>query len=99
LFSLLRDENLEKDETDMQFDATQKERINQKMKIEVLERKNSEINDLILKYYEENIVIREKLQAEYSFQDIKILENEEAQSLLLKILQFETFIFMIIFKI
>lgn len=99
MFSLLRDENLEKDETDMQFDATQKERINQKMKIEVLERKNSEINDLILKYYEENIVIREKLQAEYSFQDIKILENEEAQSLLLKILQFETFIFMIIFKI
>ena len=68
------------DITDIQFDKTQNERVNQKNKIEKLKKNIRETNDLIKKYCKENKIINEKLQNERHFQETKIIENEEIQS-------------------
>jgi hypothetical protein len=76
---------LEKDETDILFDATHNERRTQKTMIIDLERKCNEIDDLLLKFLKENIDTREKLLLEQNFHEQKTIEAEEAQSNFFKI--------------
>ena len=66
--------------TDIQFDETQNQRLNQNNKIDKLKKNIRETDDLIKKYSKENTKINEKLQNERHFQATKILENEEIQS-------------------
>ena len=71
---------MEKDETDILFDATQIERRTQRITIIDLERKCNEIDNLLLNYLKENKDTREKLLLEQNFHEQKTIEAEEAQS-------------------
>ncbi len=68
------------DITDIQFDKTQNERVNQKNKMEELKKNIRETDYLTKKYCKENKIINENLQNERHFQEIKITESEEIQS-------------------
>ena len=81
MFSLLRIENLEKDETDLHFDAINNEHGNKNRRIKELDNEINLLNKSIIEYLDDNLEIEQKVTSETCFYDGKKAEIEEAESI------------------
>ena len=81
MFTLLRDENLDKDSIDSQFEATYDERTYQNNRIKDLDDEINSLEDIINSLNQTKLELEAKIQKELDFNTEKTLEESKAQSI------------------
>jgi hypothetical protein len=81
LFTLLRDENLDKDSIDSQFEATYDERTYQNNRIKDLDDEINSLEDIINSLNQTTLDLEAKIQKELDFNTETTLEESKAQSI------------------
>lgn len=80
MFTLLRDENLDKDSIDSQFEATYDERTYQNNRIKDLDEEINSLEDIINSLNQTKLELEAKIKKELDFNTEKTLEENKAQS-------------------